>query len=51
MKAKRGFCILMAVCMLLAAFPAAAFATDSGACGNDPVIVVPGYTSSSLYLH
>ena len=48
---KKNFCILVAVCILLTAFPAAAFATDRCACGNDPVIVVPGYTSSSLYLH
>lgn len=51
MQAKKIFCILVAVCILLTAFPAAAFATDRCACGNDPVIVVPGYTSSSLYLH
>lgn len=37
--------------MLLAAFPSAAFATDRCACENDPVIVVPGYTSSSLFLN
>ena len=51
MQAKKIFCILVAVCIPLTAFPAAAFATDRCACGNDPVIVVPGYTSSSLYLH
>lgn len=51
MKGKKTLCILLAACLLLAAFPAASFAADRCACGNDPVIVVPGYTSSSLFLN
>lgn len=51
MKGKRFLCVLLCVCMIFAACPAAVFAADRCACGYDPVIVVPGYTSSSLYLN
>lgn len=51
MKAKKGICMVLTIWILLTAAPAPVFAADDCTCGNDPVIVVPGYTSSSLYLH
>lgn len=50
MKLKKPLCVLLTVCLLLTAFPAALAAGGCG-CGYDPVIVLAGYTSSSLFLN
>ncbi len=50
MKLKKTLCVLLTVCLLLTAFPAALAAGGCG-CGYDPVIVLAGYTSSSLFLN
>lgn len=49
MKLKRTLCILLTVCLLLTAFPAA-LAAERCSCGYDPVIVLAGYTSSTLFV-